>query len=392
MYIYSRELKAGVPIESLEKLKILLCGAGNTGSHFTERAAKNFIKNLHILDFDPKGYEKHNFPHSSILLNPEEDEGKNKAETLAMRANQKLLHGGKYIGKTMDVRDLGPEFVKNYDFVLGFFDNTEARAHLYRISRQAGVPFIEVGIGNISGQLQAFDHSENAPCYGCSMQTDRMRNPCEYIYKNDLENNIAGATDILGAIMADLAMAFIMSSFNKENTLKWNTKYVFNLQNFTLETYTFVKKPNCILCGEPLDKNEPVEIDGSINSLSFNDLKDKIKQTLGDDFIILLPASFVEKEYCPVCGKEHSIMKPLYKVSMSEIICPECIDNPNHEYHKESITYSGADDFPDYLSKLKLIDLGFKYGEHISVLDNSSNIHKFNLKEDKATSNIFKEE
>lgn len=165
--IFSREYLAGVDVEKLMSKKVLLGGAGNTGSHFIERSLHNFINNVFIIDFDKKGYEEHNFPHSSLLLNPKEDIGKAKAETLAMRANEKMLSDGIYKGLTIDIQDIGPNIVKEFDYALGFFDNTSARRYLYEISRLANVPFIEVGINEKIAQIQIYDHSKEASCYCC---------------------------------------------------------------------------------------------------------------------------------------------------------------------------------------------------------------------------------
>ena len=159
--LYNREIAAGIDIATLQNKKVFLGGAGNTGSHMMERFLQNFINNVFIIDFDKNGYEAHNFAHSSVLLNYPDDIGEHKAEILAKRAAEKSFEDSIYIGRTMDVKDIGPYILKHFDIVLGFFDNVSARKHLYEMSRIAGVPFLEVGISQKGrGQVQLFNHDK----------------------------------------------------------------------------------------------------------------------------------------------------------------------------------------------------------------------------------------
>ena len=258
--LFSREHLAGVDIEKLMSKKVLLGGAGNTGSHFVERSLHNFLNNVFIVDFDKKGYEAHNFPHSSLLLNHKEDVGKPKAETLSTRANEKLLSTGVYKGITLDIQDIGPNVVKQFDYALGFFDNTSARRYLYEISRLVDVPFIEVGINEKIAQIQIYDHSKDASCYCCYRKespNERLQS-CATDYENDLKKGIAPSTDNYGAMIADFAVSALMN-WDEMTEIEHNCRYILYPRDFRIVKEVKPKNPNCEVCSCDVDAPEIIE-------------------------------------------------------------------------------------------------------------------------------------
>lgn len=397
--IYSRERAAGVNIETLNRLRILLCGAGNTGSHFVERAIRNMIKHLFIIDFDKEGYQPHNFAHSSTLLDPEEDVGKPKAETLAMRANEKLLTGGHYVGKTMNVRDIGPEVVRQFDLVLGFFDSIEARSYLYQVSRDANVPFMEIGLSeNGDWQLQLFNHASDAPCYCCNLGKREIADSCKYTYFNDVTNGIAPVTDVAGSEAAAFAMDAIMRYFSPKG-FECNVKFRFDAAKFSIEKLIGVKNPECDVCScDAVNENEIIHFEGSVDDVTYRSLEHMARETTGKELRFCLPDKFITKDYCPKCGKEKSFMRPEHRINMSDVICSECRDLPGEQFlalHINAKTdwVDGYDDVPERYKDLSLYDLGFAYGGHIVSMDDDFNNYYFTFDGDtRMISELNKEE
>lgn len=397
--IYSREKAAKVDIKTLGSLRILLCGAGNTGSHFAERALRNFIRHLFIIDYDKEGYMPHNFPHSSTLLDPKEDAGKPKAETLALRANEKLLTGGKYVGKTMNVRDIGPEIVRQFDMALGFFDNVEAREYLYAISREAGVPFMEIGLSDEGNwQLQVFDHSPDAPCYCCDGGKKTISASCSYTYENDVHKGIAPATDVAGAEAAAFAMNAMMQYFSPKG-FPCNVKFWFDSEKFTLQRFTAVKNPNCPVCSaEPIEKEKTIHLEGSVDEVTYNRLSDMAAEAVEKPLRFCLPDRFVTDDCCPKCGKEKLLMRPEHRIAMSDVICKECRSVPGEEFLSPHVkakerTFDGFDELSKELREKTLFELGFAYGAHIFAIDDDFNTYYFTFDGDKKLLNgLSKEE
>ena len=375
--VYSREIAAGVDIETLNRRRIFLGGAGNTGSHFVERAVRNMIRHMFIVDNDKEGYQLHNFAHSSTLLVPAEDLGKPKAETLAARANEKLLTGGRYIGKTMNVMDVGPEFLRQFDIALGFFDNQEARAYLAGIARVAGVPFMEIGLSaDGTWQLQLFDHAKDAPCYCCNMGKKTLAQSCAYTYFNDVSKGIAPVTDVSGAESAAFAMHAIMRFFGREG-FPCNEKFVFDAKRLSLERLKQVKNPACPECSVQ-EENDPetLLIPGSVAETTYAELADAVENRTGVSVQICLPHRFVTVDYCPKCGKKKTLMRPEHRIQMSDIICSECADKEGMPYQSLHVqakgqSYDGFDSLPETLQELSLFDLGFPYGARIFAMDNT---------------------
>ena len=385
--IFSREYLAGVDVEKLMSKKVLLGGAGNTGSHFIERSLHNFINNVFIIDFDKKGYEEHNFPHSSLLLNPKEDIGKAKAETLAMRANEKMLSDGIYKGLTIDIQDIGPNIVKEFDYALGFFDNTSARRYLYEISRLANVPFIEVGINEKIAQIQIYDHSKEASCYCCYRKespNDQLQS-CATIYENDLKKGIAPSTDNYGALISDFAVSALMNW--EENTgIEHNCRYILYPRDFKIVKEIKPKNPNCEVCSSDFDTPEIIEFNGSVDEITYNDFINLLKRKAGN-YRPCLPSVFVTKDYCPKCGKEKLFNAPSKRIKASELICEECKENKSNPYQYKRIEaslehFSGFDEVPEEYQSYTLLQLGYPYGAYIECINDNGDIIVVTLKDD----------
>lgn len=392
--LYSREIAAGIDIETMQGLKVFLGGAGNTGSHMVEHFLHNFVENVFIVDFDKQGYEKHNFAHSSLLLNFPEDLNMPKAETLAKRANEKALEKSNFVGKTMDVKNIGPNILKHFDIVLGFFDNVSARKHLYEMSRIAGVPFLEVGISNKgSGQVQFFNHDKDAPCYCCTAPKIKTYQSCGVVYENDLNRGIVPNTDIAGNMVTIKAMREIMEYFSDPN-YKCNVKHTLEGETFTFKQYNMVKNPKCQVCSFDETYENLIEIDGSVDDTSYHEFKKLVEDKSGKSVDICLSGVFVVTDNCPVCGKEHLFMKPNCKITASELICEGCRNssdaiNMEKRIKARNNSFTGIDELPENLQKLTLYELGYAYGDYIYVIDSDGNQFFFTMKNDIKIINDF---
>ena len=386
-FLYSREIAAGIDIATLQHKKVFLGGAGNTGSHMMERFLQNFINNVFIIDFDKNGYEVHNFAHSSVLLNYPDDIGKHKAEILAKRAAEKSFEDSIYIGRTMDVKDIGPYILKHFDIVLGFFDNVSARKHLYEMSRIAGVPFLEVGISKKGrGQVQLFNHDKEAPCYCCTAPAVETYQSCGIVYENDLKNGIAPNTDIAGSMVTTKAMREIMEFFSNPN-YECNVKHILDEDTFTFNTYRMVKNPNCLVCQYEEVYDDVIELEGSVDCVSYKEFKEMAENKVGKKVNVCLPCVFVVKDNCPVCGKEHLFMKPSRRINASDLICKGCINSNELSFMEQRIkardnSFTGFDELSNEFQKFTLYDLGFGYGYIITVMDNEGVLHYFTMKDD----------
>lgn len=385
--LFSREHLAEVDIEQLMSKKVLLGGAGNTGSHFVERSLHNFLNIVFIVDFDKKGYEAHNFPHSSLLLNHKEDVGKPKAETLAMRANGKLLSNGFYKGMTLDIQDIGPNVVKQFDYALGFFDNTSARRYLYEISRLADVPFIEVGINEKIAQIQIYDHSKDASCYCCYRKespNERLQS-CATVYENDLKKGIAPSTDNYGAMIADFAVSALMN-WEGNTEIEHNCRYILYPRDFRIVKEVKPKNPNCEVCSCDVDAPEIIELDGAVDELTYTEFINLLKWQIGN-YRPSLSSIFVTKDYCPKCGKEKIFNSPSRRIKVSDLICEGCRENKADTYQYKRIDaslehFSGFDEVPEKYQNYTLLQLGYPYGAYIDCINDEGEIITVTLKDD----------
>ena len=297
-----------------------------------------------------------------------------------------MMINGKWIGKTMDIRDIGPEIVKHFDYALGFFDNKVARRHLYEMSRIAGVPFIETGLSD-SGhvQLQAFNHEEGAPCYCCTSQAETLAQSCALNYENDISKGIVPVTDVSGAIAADLAVQSIMN-IEKGCNFSWNTLVYYDPNELSIAKYHQHKNPLCEVCSNDTIPEKVVPLEGSVDMVTYDELEKATMKIAKKPLKVCLPGRFIEEDYCPHCGSKKILNQPERRLALSEVICPECVDKKTNDFLSLHVNnrkaYDGFDELPSNLQSKTLFELGFAYGCHIFAIDEECNFYYFTMKDD----------
>jgi len=105
-----------LPLDKIEKARVLLVGCGAVGTSALPILVNVGIKNLVMIDIDQ--FEKSNFAKTSMVIKFPEDYGKPKAETIAEYGRKAMLDGGNCIGITVNVMDLGVEFIKQFDYII----------------------------------------------------------------------------------------------------------------------------------------------------------------------------------------------------------------------------------------------------------------------------------
>ena len=167
-------------MEKVRNAKVMVVGAGALGNEVLKNLALFGVGNIVVVDFDDIEYSNLT---RSILFRPEDaDKGFFKAEVAAKRLKE--------INPTINVQticgdlstDVGLGVYRRMDVVAGCLDSLRARVLLNRMCFRAGKIWIEGGIGDLEGQVTAYQLNKN--CYECSLSQDENISDTEHSHEN----------------------------------------------------------------------------------------------------------------------------------------------------------------------------------------------------------------
>ena len=201
-------------IDKVKNAKVMVVGAGALGNEVLKNLALFGLGNIVIVDFDKIEYSNLT---RSILFRPEDaDKGFYKAEIAAKRLKE--------INPTINTKavcgdlsvDVGLGLYRRMDVIVGCLDSVKARKLLNRLSFRAGKIWIEGGIGDLEGQVTAYQLDKN--CYECSLSEEELedgenRASCPLIAQGNTTRGRVATTpvsaSIIGAVQAQEAMKII---------------------------------------------------------------------------------------------------------------------------------------------------------------------------------------
>ena len=206
-------------MNKVKNAKILVAGVGALGNEVLKNLALFGVGNLIVVDFDKIEYSNLT---RSVLFRPEDA---NKSYYKANIAAKRLME----INPTINVQaicgdlstDVGLGVYRRMDVVVGCLDSLHARVLLNRLCFRAGKIWIEGGIGDLEGQVTAYQLNRN--CYECRIADEENlevvglnhenRTSCPQIAQGNAERGRIATTpvsaSIIGAIQAQEAMKII---------------------------------------------------------------------------------------------------------------------------------------------------------------------------------------
>ncbi|HEO99488.1 MAG: ThiF family adenylyltransferase [Campylobacterales bacterium] len=139
--------------QSLQKKKIAIIGAGGLGCSLAMALGTSGIGEIHMVDFDT--VSDHNI-HRQIAFTLE-DEGKNKAKTVAklMEKKNPFL---KAVAFEMDFEAF-TTMGNRYDLILDATDNLPTRAQIDKFAKACETPWIYASVEEFNGQVCFFEEA-----------------------------------------------------------------------------------------------------------------------------------------------------------------------------------------------------------------------------------------
>lgn len=137
--------------QNLQKKKVAIIGSGGLGCSLAMALGTSGIGEIHMVDFDT--ISNHNI-HRQIAFTLE-DEGKNKAKTVAALIKKK----NPYVKTTAFEMDfeLFAGLGNSYDLILDATDNLPVRGEIDAYAKENKIPWIYASVEEFNGQVCFFD-------------------------------------------------------------------------------------------------------------------------------------------------------------------------------------------------------------------------------------------
>lgn len=230
--IYDRQKRIrGWNQKRISNSKIMVIGAGATGNELVKNLVLTGVGNIILIDYDI--IEKSNL-NRCVLFNIEKNiENKYKAD-IVKKASKLLNPKVNITVLKKDINDIDVNLYKKVDVICSCVDNIEARLQANNYAYYYGIPFVDSGIDEFYGTIQAvYSEVKDSPCLQCGitgMDLDLMwkKYSCtgQEIISEEGETmgkiaTLITTTAIIGGIQSHQVLKFILGlDFFKKNR-KW---------------------------------------------------------------------------------------------------------------------------------------------------------------------------
>lgn len=374
-----------------ESVKIVDIGAGAVGSHVVEKALDMKISDIEIIDFDK--LEEENLSKSSKLYR-KEDIGKNKANALALRANE-FIGKNTVHGIDASIAMFGPMAFAGYDAIIAPLDNYGAKIYTNQLWKQIPEdvrPLLIFG-GTIEENAQSNSLDGKGPCLRCLLAEEWLENPlartsCAGPQYRGGEKSL-GIVETTGNA-SDLSACYIIEHLragllgiegSTNNRLMYKP-----FPNIELKKNLPMSR-NCPDCARyhPPKSLEVIE-NCNVMTLTVKDLFAKLDTIMGaSEYMVRIPnieyakvmyGGLIVDDYCKSCGKElKGLYRHEFRTKYEDLLCDSCkssgkkVNNNNGSMLVgKTIRVIKKDACNDVLMNKTLFELGWTVGGFINVV------------------------
>ncbi len=309
--------------ERLKNARVLVVGAGAIGNEVLKNLALAGVGTIHIVDQD--SIETSNLTRS-ILFSPS-DVGKKKA-AVAAASVRRILPDGHVIATDGDIQqEVGLGDFAESDLVLACVDNRLARLWINRCCWRVGTPWIDAGVQEIDGVVQAFAARSNV-CYECGFkeidyQLLEQRYPClEAEMTAGRERPIPTSptiASIIGGLQSQWAIQWLQGM-----TIPWGEAVVFNGWQNSLYRTTLPGNPDC-LSHESNSVLGTLSID--VHRTSARELLLAVQREWPNSdqaSTFLLDREWIPHASCQSCGTKRRVSLSPRMAKGKDLTCPHC--------------------------------------------------------------------
>ncbi len=153
--------------QKIRDATIMIIGVGATGNEVVKNLVLTGIGKLILIDYDFINISNLN---RCVLFNSESAHKKDYKVDVVKSACEKLNPDTEIVGIKKDLKDIDKSLFSKCDVVCSCLDNVEARVEANNYSYYYGTPFIDSGIDEFFGSVQAVYSGEtNSACLQCNI-------------------------------------------------------------------------------------------------------------------------------------------------------------------------------------------------------------------------------
>jgi molybdopterin-synthase adenylyltransferase len=338
---------------------VMVVGAGAIGNEVLKNLALVGVGTLHVIDMDD--VETSNLTRSVLFR--ESDIGRSKVDAAADEV-AKISPTTQVIRTKGNVlSDIGLGDFAKANIVLGCVDNREARLWINRSCWRVGRPWIDAGVQEIDGVIQAFG-SRQAPCYECGLKDNdyrllQARHSCLHLDEDELTLGRIPTTptvsSIVGGWQSQMALKYL-----HQKPIAWGEALIINgWQDGTYRT-KLPTKEDCL-------SHEAWQVDLRLGEAGRQmSVKQFLRATslafgLGKPATLLLEREFISQLKCPICQEQVEVLKNRWQVPKSVAFCQRC------QVPRSPEIQSRVDQASTWFSHT-LADLGIPMNDWVQVL------------------------
>lgn len=273
--IFDRQKRiVGWDQKKISNASIMMIGAGATGNEVVKNLVLTGIGKIVLIDYDFINLSNLN---RCILFDKRSAIDKDYKVDVVKKSCEDLSSETEIIPVKMDLNDIDKDLYKKCDVICSCLDNVEARLQANNYAYYYDKPFVDSGIDEFFGSVQAvYSKVADAPCMQCGITPKDL----DLMWKKfsctgqeiEAENGetigkmatIITTTSIIGGIQSQQVLKFILGVdyFNKHG--KWNPNIgepligkQLNYNGYT-NSFDIIKKsknPNCWICSYTSTKN-----------------------------------------------------------------------------------------------------------------------------------------
>ena len=245
---------------------VMVIGAGATGNELIKNLVLTGIGKLILIDYDTINISNLN----RCVLFDKKSAKKQEYKVDVVKKAVKNLGETEVVALKEDLNDIDKDFYKNSNVICSCVDNIEARLQSNNYAYYYGIPFIDSGIDEFYGTVQAvYSKVEDAACMQCGvsgMDLDLMwqKYSCtgQEIESENGETigkmaTIITTTAIVGGIQSQQVIKFLLGLDNFRKTGEWNPnigepligkQLNYNGLTNSFEIITKIKNEECWVC------------------------------------------------------------------------------------------------------------------------------------------------
>lgn len=231
----------GWDMDRIRAARILVVGAGALGNEVLKNLALLNVGQVVIMDFDR--IEASNLSRSALFRPEDASHNLPKTEVAARRLREMNPEMSVLTLNGDVMTDLGLGILRQVDVAIGCIDNRLARLYLNRWCFRAGVPWVNGGILNLSGQVSAYRFPE--ACYECGLNEKawldiRQRMGCADMARRYAMAGSAPTTPIAASIVGAMQVQEALRLLHEEEGGLVGKMFNYEGQTLHAETYNLL--------------------------------------------------------------------------------------------------------------------------------------------------------